>query len=427
MTALPASSDFTGSTVTEGQFKAALTGLRDFLSGLLGTDGVNATALAALGALGSGYAAKTAAYTVVVGDRGKLIAASGTWTLSLPAAATAGSGFSLAIRNTGAGLITIDPNAAELINGVATVVLAPGHAVQLVCTGAGWLTVGVSGSETAYFGDGSTAAPAISFPGDTNTGFTHPAGDQIAGVTNGVQRFLLGITALQLDLPLTGTAVTQSGTDTTAGRLLKVGDFGLGAAIPSDLTDLTVAIFPGIYRIGNLATVVGGPSGATGQGTLLATHGSDGRGTFLLSLPVVSIAAQRFWHGSRNTPTGTITWSLALTNDRLLGAVSQAAGVPTGAVIERGTNANGEYVKLADGTLICTQTMTASSAAATTWTYPAAFIAAPVLSGQALATVSAVVVADAAPGTTICTFSVRDKLDARRADSTLLCAIGRWF
>ena len=45
----PPSSDFTGSTVTEGQFKTALTGLRDFLSGLLGADGLTATALATLG------------------------------------------------------------------------------------------------------------------------------------------------------------------------------------------------------------------------------------------------------------------------------------------------------------------------------------------------------------------------------------------
>jgi len=39
----------------------------------------------------------------------------------------------------------------------------------------------------------------------------------------------------------------------------------------------------------------------------------------------------------------------------LLGTVSQSGGTPTGAVIERGSNANGEYVKFADGTLICTK------------------------------------------------------------------------
>ncbi len=38
--------------------------------------------------------------------------------------------------------------------------------------------------------------------------------------------------------------------------------------------------------------------------------------------------------------------------NNILGTVSQSGGVPTGAIIERGSNANGEYVKFADGTLI---------------------------------------------------------------------------
>ena len=37
----------------------------------------------------------------------------------------------------------------------------------------------------------------------------------------------------------------------------------------------------------------------------------------------------------------------------LLGTVSQSGGVPTGAIIDGG-NANGEFVKYADGTMICT-------------------------------------------------------------------------
>ncbi|MCL8306349.1 hypothetical protein [Pseudomonas putida] len=37
----------------------------------------------------------------------------------------------------------------------------------------------------------------------------------------------------------------------------------------------------------------------------------------------------------------------------IVGLVSQVGGVPTGAIIERGSNANGDYVKFADGTLIC--------------------------------------------------------------------------
>lgn len=47
---------------------------------------------------------------------------------------------------------------------------------------------------------------------------------------------------------------------------------------------------------------------------------------------------------------------------KILGAVSQVGGVPTGAVIESGTNANGTYVKFADGTLIMIKSMTISDA-----------------------------------------------------------------
>lgn len=69
----------------------------------------------------------------------------------------------------------------------------------------------------------------------------------------------------------------------------------------------------------------------------------------------------------------------------LVGTVSQSGGVPTGAVIERGSNANGEYVRFADGTQICkaryfeTSSLTVTVSAntlstANTWSFPAAFV-----------------------------------------------------
>lgn len=48
----------------------------------------------------------------------------------------------------------------------------------------------------------------------------------------------------------------------------------------------------------------------------------------------------------------------AVLRDQLVGVASQSGGVPTGAVIERGTNAMGDYVKWADGTMICTRKVT---------------------------------------------------------------------
>lgn len=61
----------------------------------------------------------------------------------------------------------------------------------------------------------------------------------------------------------------------------------------------------------------------------------------------------------------------------LLGTVGQVAGTPTGAVIERGSNANGDYTRFADGTQICIQnidlTYQTGSRLTATWTYPAEF------------------------------------------------------
>ncbi|EPK2671618.1 hypothetical protein [Citrobacter freundii] len=46
-----------------------------------------------------------------------------------------------------------------------------------------------------------------------------------------------------------------------------------------------------------------------------------------------------------------------------VGTVSQSGGAPTGAIIERGSNSNGDYTKFADGTLICWFTRSVESVA----------------------------------------------------------------
>lgn len=147
MTALPAVAEFTGSTVTEAQFKTAITNLRGFLSGLLGSDGEAATALSTIGSLGGKVSSKTAAYTVLAADRGTVLHCSGTFTLTLTAAATLASGFSFAVINTGTGAITIDPNAAELIDGAATKVLTAGQSCIVTCTGTGFFAISGGGGD----------------------------------------------------------------------------------------------------------------------------------------------------------------------------------------------------------------------------------------------------------------------------------------
>ena len=48
MTALPSKPSFTGTTVTQGQFKTALDNLNDYLTGLFGADGTVGTARSTL-------------------------------------------------------------------------------------------------------------------------------------------------------------------------------------------------------------------------------------------------------------------------------------------------------------------------------------------------------------------------------------------
>lgn len=69
---------------------------------------------------------------------------------------------------------------------------------------------------------------------------------------------------------------------------------------------------------------------------------------------------------------------LAFHRGNILGAVSQTAGVPGGAVIEAGSNANGSYTRFADGTQICRHGLRLNYANSgklnETWIFPAGFI-----------------------------------------------------
>jgi hypothetical protein len=85
---------------------------------------------------------KTAAYTVVAGDLGKIInCTSGSFTVSLTAAATLGAGFNVTVRNTSttaADVVTIDGNGSETVGGLSTLNLQIGEGVQLICDGVNW-------------------------------------------------------------------------------------------------------------------------------------------------------------------------------------------------------------------------------------------------------------------------------------------------
>ena len=289
----------------------------------------------------------------------------------------------------------------------------------------------IDGAGQGKFGAGTLAAPGLRFTADGDTGLTNPAPNQLGMVTGGVLRALLSNTALNLSVPVTGIAVTQTATDTTAGRLLKANDFGLGGAIQlgagDDLNALTAT---GFYYNSTAANTPGNNYPITAAGSLLNIRRSATNWTQRFSSYAGnSLATQvrvfeRSYGGSGWSP-----WVEIFHQGTIVGTVSQASGLPTGAVIERGSNANGEYVRFADGLQICTHGLSASASANTTWTFPAAFAAGPriIPNPNTVAGGAAIFGNTAGITTTAVDFNAWNVAGARVATGCNLTAIGRWF
>lgn len=89
--------------------------------------------------------AKSAGYTVVVNDNTSLFNCTAALTLAFTAAATLGNGHMFTVYANGADVL-LDPNAAELINGVATLNVPSGSLATIRCDGAAFyatIAVGV--------------------------------------------------------------------------------------------------------------------------------------------------------------------------------------------------------------------------------------------------------------------------------------------
>lgn len=81
--------------------------------------------------------ARTSNTALATTDKGKLIdITSGTFTQTFADASTLGDGWFCYIRNSGTGDITLDPNAAELIDGLSSYIMYPGEVRLVQCDGA---------------------------------------------------------------------------------------------------------------------------------------------------------------------------------------------------------------------------------------------------------------------------------------------------
>jgi hypothetical protein len=131
--------------------------------------------------------------------------------------------------------------------------------------------------------------------------------------------------------------------------------------------------------------------------------------------------------------------SQVYSRNNILGTVSQSSGVPTGAIIERGSNANGEFVKYADGTLICTIDVTFTSVDMTTaamggfrsagqsFTLPVNFSVAPVITALSNSANLQAIAGWSNHSPTAPTLFLWRASSSTQTQRVAITAIGRWY
>ena len=192
-----------------------------------------------------------------------------------------------------------------------------------------------------------------------------------------------GRTALGLGNAATATVQT-SAFDITAGALMSVGAFGLGSRALSISPNLNNELCSSFLRV-EPSTLNRPLEVNYGHAVVCANNAEAAQS-------VMDIVTGDLWTRKLQAGVGWSNWRKHFHTGNILGTVSQSAGVPTGAIIERGSNANGEYVRFADGTQICSGRLSEGLGSATEHgsslyyylkplTWPASFSDIPTLSG----------------------------------------------
>lgn len=140
---------------------------------------------------------------------------------------------------------------------------------------------------------------------------------------------------------------------------------GIGGDRSPPITDFDAVNESGVRSIADYATVLNGPpqfQGGTGVTRLYAATNPLNASQVAYFLNGERIAVRRKRSGVWSA------WRPVYTGGSVLGALADTDGLPSGGLIDSGSNSNGEYTALANGTLICTN----GNAAITT--APAGFV-----------------------------------------------------
>lgn len=174
------------------------------------TDGATAS-WASVGSLTR--SARTANTILADADKGTLIdITSGTFSQTFTAAATLGNGWYCYIRNAGTGVITLDPNAAELIDGAATSALNPGEVRLVQCSGTGFssLLIPVAVSASQAYQEAATDTATFVSPGRQHF---HPSAAKVWLKCNDTGAIQASFNVTSVTDTATGKATVTIGTD----------------------------------------------------------------------------------------------------------------------------------------------------------------------------------------------------------------------
>ncbi len=146
---------------------------------------------------------------------------------------------------------------------------------------------------------------------------------------------------------------TVGSVDTTAGRMLKVGDFGLGSDSPPIAPDIDSITRSGFYR------TIGNTTNAPTTGAFEMIHTQfDNNSRKQIAFAAGGTTLDMYVRG-RNA-SGWFPWV-------------ESAHSGNNSLIQFGVNANGAFTKFPDGTLICSGNKSSSSSGEVTGTFPIAF------------------------------------------------------
>lgn len=166
--------------------------------------------------------------------------------------------------------------------------------------------------------------------------------------------------------------VTENQTDTTSGRLLRVGDHGLGTKYPPLVTDLDAALINGFYRL-NAA----GPEPTLPEGSMIVfgetpetPDSNQGDLTQIAAWSTKRIFFRRSDGMDENGDREWTDWMELIHSENFL-------EYNLGAIVEQGTNANGSYWRWESGLQVCVASIVFEGSGAGTrdklWVFPAQF------------------------------------------------------